>query len=225
MSADGMARIAEAVREARAAAVSEGVRAALADGAPAEQIVTEGLVAGMGVVGDLFKAGDLFVAEVLASARAMKAGMALLEPLLKGEARERIGTVVLGTVRGDLHDIGKKLVGVMLEAAGFAVVDLGTDVAPERFVEEVKARGAQIVGLSALLTTTMRAMKDTIDALARAGLRDRVKVLVGGAAVSAAFAAEIGADGTAPDAGGAVALAKQLVARLRISDCGLRIEE
>ncbi len=184
---------------------------ALDEGVPADKILNEGLIAGMEVVGEKFKKNEFYVPEVLIAARAMKSAMELLRPALAETGVEPIGTVVIGTVQGDLHDIGKNLVAMMLEGGGFRVVDLGVDVAPEKFVEAVQKEGAQIVGLSALLTTTMPAMKDTIAALEQAGIRDQVKVLIGGAPVTQEYADEIGADGYAPDAASAVDKAKQLI--------------
>jgi len=184
---------------------------ALDEGVPAEQVLNEGLIAGMQVVGEKFKRNEFYVPEVLIAARAMKAAMELLRPLLAQTDAVTRGTVVIGTVRGDLHDIGKNLVAMMLEGGGFRVVDLGVDVAPEKFAEAVQAENAQIVGLSALLTTTMPAMKDTIEALEQAGVRDKVKVIIGGAPVTQEYADEIGADGYAPDAASAVDKAKELL--------------
>jgi len=156
--------------------------------------------------------GDMFIPEVLMSAKAMAAAVTILKPLLADEDASGAGKVVIGTVKGDLHDIGKNLVSMMLESAGFQITDLGTDVSPEQFVQAVQAQNAHIIGLSALLTTTMPMMKKTIDALVGSGLRDRVKVIIGGAPVNQKYADEIGADGYAADAGSASKLAKQLVA-------------
>jgi 5-methyltetrahydrofolate--homocysteine methyltransferase len=178
----------------------------------AQEILNDGLIAGMDEVGKDFRAGDLFIPEVLMSAKAMHAGMAVLRPLLAESGALSPAKIVIGTVTGDLHDIGKNLVGMMLEGAGFEIIDLGTDVSPEKFVEAVRAEGADLVGMSALLTTTMPSMKATIEALTEAGLRDRVKVIVGGAPVTASFAEEIGADAYAPDAASAVDTARSLVA-------------
>jgi 5-methyltetrahydrofolate--homocysteine methyltransferase len=177
-----------------------------------KEIIFKGLIPGMDVVGEKFRRNEYYVPQVLLSARAMYAGLDLLKPLITAAATsEYLGTVVIGTAQGDLHDIGKNLVAMMLEGAGFKVVNLGRDVAPEAFCKAVEEHGAQIVGISALMTTTMPGMKRTLDALTRAGLRDRVKVMVGGAPVSPAFAAEIGADGYARDSTLAVAKAKDLV--------------
>jgi 5-methyltetrahydrofolate--homocysteine methyltransferase len=175
--------------------------------------VLAALISGMDRVGRDFKAGELFVPEVLVAARAMHAGMAVLRPLLAETGVPRVGTYVIGTVQGDLHDIGKNLVRMMLEGAGFEVIDLGTDVAPERFVTAVKEHRPQIVGMSALLTTTMVRMRDTIEALEAAGLREAVKIMVGGAPLTAAYAEQIGADAYAPDAATAVEVARSLIRR------------
>ena len=173
-------------------------------------LIFKGLIPGMDVVGEKFRRNEYYVPQVLLSARAMYAGLDLLKPLITASAQggEYLGVVVIGTAQGDLHDIGKNLVAMMLEGAGFKVVNLGRDVAPEAFVTAVEEHGATIVGISALMTTTMPGMKRTIDALARAGLRERVKVMIGGAPVSQAFADEIGADGYAKDSTLAVVKAK-----------------
>jgi len=187
------------------------VTAALEAGVSAADILNNACIAAMREVGRLFEEGEKFVPEMLISARAMKAGVNLLKPHLTQEDISVVGKVVVGTVRGDLHDIGKNLVHMMLEGTGFEVVDLGTDVAPEKFVGAVQEHEPDIVGMSALLTTTMPAMKTTIEALSEAGLRDRVKVLIGGAPVTQGFADEIGADGFAPDASSATRKAKELL--------------
>jgi 5-methyltetrahydrofolate--homocysteine methyltransferase len=176
------------------------------------QIIFQGLIPGMDVVGEKFRRNEYYVPQVLLSARAMYAGLDLLKPLLTagGAGGQYLGTVVIGTAQGDLHDIGKNLVAMMLEGAGFKVVNLGRDVAPEKFCQAVVEHDAHLVGISALMTTTMPAMKRTIDALRQAGLRDRVKVMVGGAPVTQAFADEIGADGYARDSTLAVTKAKAL---------------
>lgn len=175
-------------------------------------ILNEAMVAAMAEVGKRFEEGEYYVPEMLIAARAMKEGLALLKPLLKQAKVEAIGRVAAGTVKGDLHDIGKNLVCMMLEGAGFDIVDLGTDVPPEKFIEAVKEKNVNVIALSALLTTTMPNMQKTMDALKEAGLRDKVKVMVGGAPVTDAYARQIGADGYAPDASRAVALARSLVA-------------
>jgi 5-methyltetrahydrofolate--homocysteine methyltransferase len=200
--------------EGKADEVKAGVQKALADGLPAQEILDNGLIAGMDQVGHDFKAGDLFIPEVLACAKAMHAGMDVLRPLLaeghEGMGRTSMGRVVIGTVQGDVHDIGKNLVVMMLEGAGFEVTDLGVDVPPARFVEAVGSRNPRIVGMAAMLTTTTPVMKTVIEALAKAGLRDKVKVLVGGAPVTSAYAKQIGADAYAPDAATAVDVARGL---------------
>ena len=191
---------------------------ALAAGVSATDVLDHGLIAGMNIVGDQFRRREVFLPDVLLSARAMYAGLDLLKPLITAAATsDYVGTVVIGTAQGDLHDIGKNLVAMMLEGAGFKVVNLGRDVAPEKFCAAVLEHGANIVGISALMTTTMPAMKRTIDALVRAGLRERVRVMVGGAPVSQAFADQIGADGYARDSTLAVVRAKELVGTLSMS--------
>ena len=174
-------------------------------------IINKGLMSGMNVVGERFKAGEMFVPEVLMSAKAMTAGMEIVKPLIVGGGLPSRGKVILGTVKGDLHDIGKKLVGMIMESAGIEVIDLGTDVGPEDFAEVVKEKGPDVIGMSALLTTTMLSMKDTIEVLEEEGIRGDVKVIVGGAPVTKDFADEIGADGWAPDAVSAKDLVLQLM--------------
>src|SRR5918911_2742032 len=178
-----------------------------------KDLIFKGLIPGMDVVGEKFRRNEYYVPQVLLSARAMYAGLDLLKPLITASAKgdDYHGVVVIGTAQGDLHDIGKNLVAMMLEGAGFKVHNLGRDVAPEKFVEAVQAHGANIVGISALMTTTMAGMKRTIDALIKAGVRERVKVMVGGAPVSQAFCDEIGADGYAKDSTLAVVKAKHLL--------------
>ncbi len=199
------------VMEGEAEAVKEKVQAALDAGIQAPVILNEGMIAAMGEVGRLFEEGEYFVPEMLIAARAMQSGLALLKPYLKESDVKSAGKVVIGTVKGDLHDIGKNLVAMMLEGAGFEIVDLGTDVAPEKFVEAVREQGAQVLALSALLTTTMPSMKATIEALQAAGIREQVKVMIGGAPITQDYANQIGADGFSPDASRAVATAKSLV--------------
>ena len=176
------------------------------------KIINEGLIAGMSVVGAKFKANEFYVPEVLIAARAMHASLDLLRPLIAERGIEPVGRVAIGTVKGDLHDIGKNLVAMMLEGAGYEVNDLGVDVKPEVFIEAVKDKKAQVIALSALLTTTMPAMADTIKALEQAGVRSKVKVMIGGAPVTQSYADEIKADGYAPDAASAVDKAKELLA-------------
>lgn len=192
--------------------VARLVQQALDQGMTPAEVLKDGLIAGMDVVGRDFKAGDLFVPEVLIAARAMTAGMNVLRPLLAKSDVQGLGTFLIGTVEGDLHDIGKNLVKMMVEGAGFQVIDLGTNVKPADFVAAVREHRPQIVGMSALLTTTMMAMRSTIEALTEAGLRDSVKVMVGGAPVTDTFARDIGADGYAPDAASAVDMARSMVA-------------
>ena len=187
------------------------VQKGLDEGLVPKDILDHGMVVGMNEVGARFKAGDMYVPEVLMSAEAMQAGLKILRPLLVSSGAQLIGKIVLGTVKGDLHDIGKNLVGMMCEGAGFEVIDLGFNVEPERFVEAIKQHQPQIVGLSALLTTTMRAMAHTIKAFEEAGLRDKVKIMVGGAPVDAEFSRRIGADGYGSNAPAGVDLAKRFV--------------
>ena len=191
--------------------VTAGIEAALAAGLPAGTILDEGMLAAMAEVGRLFEEGECYVPEMLISARAMKAGLAKLQPSLQQTDIQAAGTVALGTVKGDLHDMGKNLVGMMLEGAGFKVKDLGVDVPAERFV--AVADEVDVIGLSALLTTTMGNMKNTLEELDAAGKRPKVKVIVGGAPVTEGFARHIGADGFAADASRAVALVKLLISR------------
>jgi 5-methyltetrahydrofolate--homocysteine methyltransferase len=188
------------------------VKQALAADLPPEQILNEGLIAGMSEVGRLFEIGEFFVPEMLIAARAMKSGLQLLRPKLAEANVKAVGTVVIGTVQGDLHDIGKNLVAMMLEGAGFAVIDLGVDVSPQKFVDAIKEHKPNLVGLSALLTTTMPKMKDTLQSLEAAGLRKSVKVMIGGAPVTEKYAGDIGADLYAPDASSAANRAKQAMA-------------
>ncbi|HBY96924.1 MAG TPA: cobalamin-binding protein [Chloroflexi bacterium] len=194
-------------------AVARATQEALESGLSPHEILADGLIAGMNVVGKDFRECNLFLPEVLAAAKAMHAGMAILRPLLSASDSSNTGTVLLGTVKGDVHDIGKNLLGMMMAGAGFEVIDLGVDVPVERFVSEVEAREPDIVGVSALLTTTMGHMKTLITALEQAGLRERVKVMVGGAPVTDAYAEEIGADGFATNASAAVERAKVLLGR------------
>jgi 5-methyltetrahydrofolate--homocysteine methyltransferase len=186
------------------------VRQALDEGHSAETILNQALIPAMAEVGDRFERQEYYVPEMLLAARTMQSGLGVIRPLLAESGTEPVGRVMLGTVTGDLHDIGKNLVAMMLEGAGFDVGDLGVDIPPERFVEA--ARGdVDIIGMSALLTTTMGYMKEVIDALVESGVRNRVKVIIGGAPVTQAFADEIGADGYAADASGAATLAKSLI--------------
>ena len=185
---------------------------ALADGVDPLKLVNEHMVPAMDEVGRRFEANEYFVPELLISARAMKAALELIRPILTARGDKPVGRVAIGTVKGDLHDIGKNLVASLLEGGGFEVIDLGVNVTPEKFIETVNAKQANIVAMSALLTTTMPGMKLTIDALKQAGVRDKVKVLIGGAPITQKYADEIGADGYSENAVGAVALAKKAVA-------------
>ena len=187
------------------------VKQHLEEGASPQAILNAGLIAAMTEVGNRFESGDFFVPEMLVAARAMQGGLSILKPLLVQQGVKTTGKVVIGTVKGDLHDIGKNLVAMMLEGTGFEIVDLGTDVSPERFVGAVQQHQPNVVAMSALLTTTMVNMKATINALTDAGVRQKVKVIVGGAPVTRAYAEQIGADGFGTDASRAVAVAKELV--------------
>ncbi len=195
----------------KAPVVRELTEKALAGGEAPQDVLTKGLVAGMNVVGAKFKANEFYVPEVLIAARAMKNGMEVLRPKLAETGVEPVAKVAIGTVRGDLHDIGKNLVAMMMEGAGFEIIDLGVDVKPEQFVQSVQDKAANLICLSALLTTTMPAMKETIQALSDAGVRGNVQVMVGGAPVTQNYSDEIGADGYAPDAASAVDKAKVLL--------------
>jgi 5-methyltetrahydrofolate--homocysteine methyltransferase len=203
--------IADNLIKGQAPKVEELVKAALEEKTPVRDILHEGLIKGMSVVGEKFKNNEFYVPEVLIAARAMKAGMELIRPQLVEEKVEPLGKASIGTVRGDLHDIGKNLVAMMLEGAGFEVIDLGIDVSPEKFIESVTESGAQLICMSALLTTTMPSMKTTVDAVKEAGLTDKVKTMIGGAPVTQAYADQIGADGYAPDAASAADTAKELI--------------
>jgi 5-methyltetrahydrofolate--homocysteine methyltransferase len=208
---DILEQISTAVIEGNLDDIEDLTNDALDEGLNAEEILNKGLMPGMDYVGVEFKAGNMFVPEVLRSAHAMQTAMNILRPLLIASGVKMIGKVLLGTVKGDLHDIGKNLVGMMCEGAGFEVKDIGRDLAPEAFVKAVQEFEPDIVGMSALLTTTMRAMESTIKVLKEAGVRDKVKIMVGGAPVTQAFADQIGADGYASNAAGAADLAKKLV--------------
>jgi len=187
------------------------VNDALEQKIPAVDILNKGLIAGMDIVGEKMENEEMFIPEVLMAAQAMSSCVKVLKPLLSDDDSAGVGTVVIGTVKGDLHDIGKNLVGMMIESGGMTVHNLGVDVSPEQFVEQAKEKNANIICLSALLTTTMPMMKQTIDAVAESGLRDKVKIMVGGAPVTQAFADEIGADGFAADAGSAAKAAKAFI--------------
>jgi len=208
---DVLTEIKEAVMKGDDEATVRIAEQAIEEGLGPSEILNKGLVPGMDVVGDRMDKGTIFIPEVLLSARAMKASLEILRPLLAKAGAKAMGKVVIGTVKGDLHDIGKSLVGMMLEGAGFEVIDLGKDVAPEAFVEAVKKEKPDIVGMSALLTTTMRNMLVTIKAFEEAGLRDQVKIMIGGAAVSEDFAKKIGADGYAHSAPMGVKMAREFI--------------
>jgi 5-methyltetrahydrofolate--homocysteine methyltransferase len=202
----------QSVIEGNAKSAEAQVQQALDEGLGADVILNTALIPAMAEVGQKFEDGEYFVPEMLISARAMQAGLKLLKPLLAASGAEPIGTVAIGTVKGDLHDIGKSLVAMMLEGAGFEIMDMGVDVAPEKFVQAAKD-GANIVAMSALLTTTMPNMQNTIKALTDAGLRGKVKVMIGGAPVTDAYANQIGADGYSTDASSAVRKAKELLGK------------
>src|SRR5215831_5911569 len=204
----------EAVVSGDAKSTHSITQQALAEGIDPLELVNKYMVPAMDEVGRRFEANEYFVPELLISARAMKAALELIRPLLVARGDQPAGRVAIGTVRGDLHDIGKNLVASLLEGGGFEVIDLGVNVAPEKFVASIKEKNTNIIALSALLTTTMPAMKATIDALKQAGVREQVKVLIGGAPITQKYADEIGADGYSENAVGAVALAKRAVAAL-----------
>lgn len=189
------------------------VQQAIDEGVPAHEILEKGLVAGMNVIGEKFKNNEVFVPEVLVAARAMNMGASLLKPLLAAEGVKATGKVCIGTVKGDLHDIGKNLVKMMLEGKGLEVIDLGTDVAPETFINTARDEHCQLICCSALLTTTMGAMADVVEAAKDAGIRDQVKIMVGGAPVTEAFCKQIGADAYTPDAATAAEVAVQLCSK------------
>ena len=202
--------IREAIINGQVKDAATKVRQALDEGAAAEVILSDGLIAAMGAVGELYEQGEFFVPEMLVAARGMSASLGVLRPYLVAEGVKPIARVAIGTVKGDLHEIGKNLVAMMLEGSGFEIVDLGADVAPDKFVEAVQ-NGANVVAMSALLTTTMKNMRVTIEALNKAGVRDKVRVIVGGAPITQAYADEIGADGFANDASTAVHKVHELV--------------
>jgi len=191
--------------------VKEACKEAVDAGIPAYKAVTDGMAKGMEIVGEKYENGDYFLAELIMAGETMKEGMKVLEPYLKGGEVKKVGKVVIGTVRGDLHDIGKNIVVTLLNAAGFEVVDLGVDVSPEKFVEAVKQNNPDIVGMSALLTTTMIEMENIIKALKEAGLRDKVKIIIGGAPITQEYAEKIGADAAARDAVEGVNICKSWV--------------
>jgi len=203
--------LSEAIIKGNMDAAMQETQKALDSGSIPQAILDQGLIAAMDIVGQRFSQGTMFVPQMLRSAKTMQSCVALLKPQFQAGTISSKGTVAMGTVKADLHDIGKNLVGMMLEGAGFSIIDLGVDVSPEAFVQVVSEKSPQIIGMSALLSTTMPSMTATIQALIKAGLRDKVKVMIGGAPVTARFADDIGADRYAPDAGSAVAAAKELV--------------
>jgi len=206
-----LASMSESLMKGKANDVKALVEKALSEGVAPAKILNEGLLSGMSVIGERFKKNEVYVPEVLIAARAMKAGMSVLQPKLTSAGVQPIGVAVIGTVKGDLHDIGKNLVGMMLEGAGFKVVDLGIDVDPQKFVQAARDNNAKIVGVSALLTTTMTNMKAVVEAVKGANLAAKTLFMIGGAPVTQAFCNEIGADGYAPDAASAADLAKALL--------------
>jgi 5-methyltetrahydrofolate--homocysteine methyltransferase len=208
---DILEEIAVLLEKGDAGSVESLTEKALSQNITAEDILNKGLVSGMQVVSEKFKANEIFIPEVLVAARAMTAGMKIIKPLLAQADVKARGKIVIGTVKGDLHDIGKKILGMLLEGAGFEVIDLGTDVTKEMFIESVKKDNAEVIGMSALLTTTMIYMKEVIEAVEKEDLKSKVKVIIGGAPITQAYADEIGADGYAPDAASGVDLTKNLL--------------
>ncbi len=206
-----LTEISENLQSGKAKIVKELVQQALDAGIPVKQILDEGLLSGMNIIGKKFKNNEVFVPEVLVAARAMNHGVAVLKPHLVDANVQAIGRVCIGTVQGDLHDIGKNLVKMMMEGKGIEVIDLGTDVPPATFIDTAREQGCQIICLSALLTTTMGMMKEVVDAAEKAGLRDQVKIMVGGAPVTDAFCEQIGADAYTPDAASAADRAVELL--------------
>jgi 5-methyltetrahydrofolate--homocysteine methyltransferase len=210
---DIMESIKKGLKEGDAASVRALTKEALTQNVSPVDIMNNGYVAGMDIIGSLFKNNQIFIPEVLVSARAMKAGMEIVRPLLAESNAKPIGKVIMGTVQGDLHDIGKNIVSMLLEGAGFEVIDLGADVAKEKFLEALEKEEANIIGMSALLTTTMTQMKEVIKSIESANLREKARVMIGGAPITQAFAEEISADGYAPDAASAVDVARSLLKR------------
>ncbi|MCX6090336.1 MAG: corrinoid protein [Candidatus Atribacteria bacterium] len=209
--AEVLDQLAKELFAGNAKGVSELTRKALAEGCTPSEILNKGLIKGMGEVGVKFKANEIYVPEVLIAARAMKAGMAILKPKLEESGVKPVAKMIIGTVKGDLHDIGKNLVAMMMEGAGFEIIDLGIDVSADKFIQAIRDYKPQIVGMSALLTTTMIQMRESIKAIKEAGVRDNVKVMIGGAPLTQKFSDEIGADGYSPDAASAVDKAKELL--------------
>ena len=209
---EGLKELYDAIVTGNAKSAKALTENALAEGVDAQVLIDKYMIPAMDEVGRLFEANEYYVPELLISARAMKASLQLIRPLLTAKGSQPHGRVAIGTVKGDLHDIGKNLVSAMLEGGGFEVIDLGVDVPPEKFIAAIQEKKATVVAMSALLTTTMLSMKTTIDALQNAGVRNRVKIMIGGAAVTQRYADEIGADGFSDNANSAVALARRLVA-------------
>jgi 5-methyltetrahydrofolate--homocysteine methyltransferase len=210
---DLLIQISESLKAGEEEQVGALTRKAIQQGLPPKEVLEQGLISGMSVIGEQFKAHEIFLPEVLLAAKAMYAGMDVLRPLLEREGIVALGKVILGTVQGDLHDIGKNLVGILLKGAGFEVVDLGKDIPPEKFVETAKREGASVIGMSALLTTTMPAMRSVVSLLKAQGLEGRIKTIVGGAPVTAQYAREIGADAFGYDGTSAVEECKKLVGK------------
>lgn len=204
-------QISEALKAGRAPDVSTLVNKALDENIEATQILNDGLIAGMNVVGALFKENKIYVPQVLIAARAMYAGLDIINPLLREQNIKSLGVVAIGTVKGDMHDIGKNLVAMMMEGAGLKVIDLGTNVSAPKFIDAITNDGAQIIAMSALLTTTMQEMKVTIEEIKKAGLRDKVKIMIGGAPITLEYANQIGADGFTSDAASAADMALTLI--------------
>lgn len=204
-------KIKDAILNGNIAATPQLVKEAISEGVTPEEILNKGLIAGMSVVGDKFKANEIFVPEVLIAAKAMHAGLDILEPFLVESGVKPKAKIVIGTVKGDLHDIGKNLVAMMFKGAGFAVVDLGIDIPPEVFIKRVEEEKASVIAMSSLLTTSMPSMKETVEVLKKTGLTSRVKIIIGGAPVTQRYADEIGADGYAADASSAVDKIKEIL--------------
>jgi len=209
----GLEELAQRVLEGDEPGVRSQVNSLLSEGCDPRLIISDGLIGGMNIVGPLFKSGEMYVPEVLIAARAMKAGMSIIKPLIADADIPKEGKIIIGTVKGDLHDIGKNLVSIMLEGVGFEVVDLGVDISPDTFIKAIKKERPNIVAISALLTSTMSAMKETIEAIDQEGVHGDCKVIVGGAPVTQEFADEIGADGFAPDGASAAELCRRLLAK------------
>lgn len=211
MTSGELTEITEAVIRGDILSIEKMINDVLAKNVPALEIINNGLIAGMTVVGARFRKNEIFIPEVMMSARAMKTGLELLRPMIAESGFEPVGTIIIATVKGDVHDIGKNLVAMMFEGAGFKVIDLGIDTSPAKITAGIKENNVQIVALSALLTTTMPAMQEVIAAIDSEGLRDNIKIIIGGAAVNQQYADEIGADGYAPDAATAVDKVKELL--------------